>query len=121
MVSALRKHAQKSAFSDKRQAQELTVSYQKTLEASKAMISNVDDIVACLNPPLDLGELRGLLAQLVGSLHSLVGACSGSADKVLDGQALLDIADGESKSVQTTSASPLASKADDIVNAIQTI
>jgi len=85
------------------------------------MISNVDDVVACLDPPLDLGELRRLLAQLAGSLYSLVGACSGSADKALDGLALLDIADGESKTVQTSSASPLATKADDIVKAIQAI
>jgi hypothetical protein len=85
------------------------------------MISNVDDVVACLNPPLELGELRRLLARLAGSLHSLVRACPGSADTVLDGLALLEIADGGSKTVQTSSASPLAAKADDIVNAIQAI
>lgn len=88
-VSAVRKQVRKKSFAEKMDPSTMNEYVDTVMKVAKEMVPLVDDIVACLEPPLELDELRPLLTRLLSTLDTLVSACNDvQADVLTDMQAL---------------------------------
>ncbi|PVG04459.1 hypothetical protein CPB86DRAFT_218980 [Serendipita vermifera] len=115
-TSALRKDIRKHVLL--RAREDVNLIRDNVVPISQEMVTIVDDIVACCNPPLELIELRRLLARLSSSLRNLAQTCGGSVTTISESLTTLKVTDYTPDHAQTPTIASQMTKVEEIARAI---
>ncbi|KAG8755148.1 hypothetical protein FRC14_004310 [Serendipita sp. 396] len=116
-----RKQIQKTVLSPAAQVEIDVTTYDQILELSREFIPIVDDIVGCLDLPVELDELKQLVEALGRSLRKLHNAIPRAPTNVSVQMDRLDLSDHSKPDQPLSGIDVLQSKLDDILASMQAI
>jgi hypothetical protein len=118
-TSALRKDIRKNVLLQTKE--DVNLIRDNLIPISREIVTIVDDIVACCNPPLELIELRRLLARLSSSLRNLAQACGESVTTISENLTTLKITDSTPDHAPPSSVTGQMIRVEEIARSISDI